>query len=51
MNRKVMEYIYSFLDEYAVESGYQYILGKSFGGQVLYSEKSLDITSEVLERG
>lgn len=50
MNRKVMEYIYSFLDEYAVESGYQYILGKSFGGQVLYSEKSLDITSEVLER-
>lgn len=50
MNRKVLEYIYTFLDEYAVESGYQYILGKSFGGQVLYSEKSLDITSDVLEK-
>ena len=50
MNRKVLEYIYNFLDEYAAEAGYQYILGKSFGGQVMYSEKSLDITDDVLQK-
>jgi outer membrane protein len=50
MNRKVLEYIYSFLDEYASEQNYQYVLGKSFGGQIMYSESSLDITADVLKK-
>lgn len=50
MNRKVLEYIYSFLDEYAREYSYEYILGKSFGGQIMYSDKSLDITDNVLAK-
>ncbi|MBE0675320.1 MAG: OmpH family outer membrane protein [Bacteroidales bacterium] len=49
MNRQILEYITSYLDSVKDEYNFQYILGKSFGGQILYSDKSLDITSQVLE--
>jgi outer membrane protein len=49
MNRQVLEYITKFLDENKSVYNYQYILGKSFGSVVLYSEPSLDITKNVLE--
>lgn len=48
MNRQILEYITSFLEENKSEYNYQYILGKSFGGQVLYGDTALDITSKVL---
>ncbi|MCA1756764.1 MAG: OmpH family outer membrane protein [Bacteroidales bacterium] len=48
MNRQVLDYIHKFLDGYAKENNYTYILGKSFGGQVLYGDSSLDITDQVL---
>lgn len=48
MNRQIMEYITRFLDEHKSEYNYQFILGKSFGGVVLYSNDSLDITKRVL---
>ena len=48
MNRQVMEYITKFLEENKSEYNYQFILGKSFGGVVLYSNNSLEITQRVL---
>lgn len=49
MNRQVLEYITKFLEENKSVYNYQYILGKSFGSVVLYSEASLDITQNVLD--
>lgn len=49
MNRQILEYITSFLEENKSEYNYQYILGKSFGGQVLYGDSALDITQKVLD--
>jgi outer membrane protein len=48
MNRQILEYITKFLEENRSEYNYQYILGKSFGGTVLYGDSSLDITDRVL---
>ena len=50
MNRKVLQYIYDYLEEYTKQYNYDYILGKSFGGQVMYCDTTLDITDDVLER-
>jgi outer membrane protein len=49
MNRQILEYITKFLEEHKSEYNYQYILGKSFGGVVLFSDNSLDITQKVLD--
>ena len=49
MNRQVLEYITKFLEDNRSEYNYQYILGKSFGSVVLYSDNSLDITQNVLD--
>jgi outer membrane protein len=49
MNRQILEYITSFLEENKSEYNFQYILGKSFGSVVLYSDGGLDITQKVLE--
>jgi outer membrane protein len=49
MNRQVLDYITKFLEQNKSEYNYQFILGKSFGSVVLYSDNSLDITSRVLE--
>ncbi len=48
MNRQVMDYITVYLEENKNEYNYQFILGKSFGGPVLYSDKDLDITDRVI---
>ena len=49
MNRQIIEYITSYLEENKAEYNYQYILGKSFGSVVLYSDGGLDISQKVLE--
>jgi outer membrane protein len=49
MNRQVLEYITKFLEDNRSEYNYQYILGKSFGSVVLYSDDSQDITKNVLD--
>ncbi|HUX94335.1 MAG TPA: OmpH family outer membrane protein [Bacteroidales bacterium] len=49
MNRQVIDYITTFLEENKSEYNYQYILGKSFGSVVLYSDSTLDITQKVLD--
>ena len=48
MNRQVIDYITTFLEENKAEYNYQYILGKSFGSVVLYGDSTLDITQKVL---
>jgi outer membrane protein len=48
MNRQVIDYITKFLEENKSEYNYQYILGKSFGSLVLFSDAGLDITKPVL---
>lgn len=49
MNRQILEYITKFLEENRADYNYQYVLGKSFGSVVLYSDNSLDITQKVLD--
>jgi outer membrane protein len=49
MNRQILEYITTFLEANKSDYNYQYILGKSFGGQVLYGDSALDITQKVLD--
>ena len=49
MNRQVLDYIMKFLEESKDEYNYSYVLGKSFGGVVLYSDLSFDITAQILE--
>jgi len=49
MNRQILEYITTFLEENKENYNYQYILGKSFGSVVLYGNISHDITQKVLD--
>ena len=49
MNRQILEYITKYLQENKSEYNYQYILGKSFGSVVLYSDGSADITQKVID--
>ena len=49
MNRQILEYITDFLEENKENYNYRYILGRSFGSVVLYSDSSLDITQKVLD--
>ena len=48
MNRQIIDYITKYLEENRSEYNYQFILGKSFGSVVLYSDPGLDITGRVL---
>jgi outer membrane protein len=49
MNRQILEYITTYLEEHKEEYNYQYIFGKSFGSVVLYGNTAFDITQQVLE--
>jgi outer membrane protein len=49
MNRQILEYITTYLDEHKADYSYQYIFGKSFGSVVLYGNTSCDITQKVLD--
>ena len=49
MNRQIIEYITTFLEENKADYNYQFILGKSFGSVVLYGDTGLDITAKVLD--
>ena len=49
MNRQILEYITKFLRDNKEEYNYQYIIGKSFGSVILYSDASLDISQNVLD--
>lgn len=49
MNRQILEYITTYLEENKAEYNYQYIFGKSFGSVVLYGNSAHDITQKVLD--
>ncbi|MFP4023116.1 MAG: OmpH family outer membrane protein [Thiohalospira sp.] len=48
MLRQGLDRIMKFLEEYNKEHNYRFILSKTFGSQVLYADKSLNITRDVL---
>ena len=48
MYRQVLNEVMSYLEEYNTEYNYKFIFSKSFGGQLLYTDKSLNITNDVL---
>ena len=48
MYRQVLNEVMTYLEEYNKDYNYKYIFSNSFGGQLLYTDKSLNITSEVL---
>lgn len=49
MNRQILEYITTFLEENKAEYNYEYIFGKSFGSVLLYGSSANDITKKVLD--
>lgn len=49
MNRKMIYEIMEFLKEYNEQYNYQFILSNSFGGTLLYADKQMNITREVIE--
>lgn len=49
MNRQIIDYITTYLEENKAKYNYQYIFGKSFGSVILYGDKALDITKEVTD--
>ncbi|HAF30729.1 MAG TPA: hypothetical protein DCG75_16930 [Bacteroidales bacterium] len=49
MYRQVLNEVMVYLEEYNKDYNYKYILSNSFGGQLLYTDKSLNITSDVLK--
>ncbi len=50
MNLELLEKISEFLERYNQEKGYDYILGYSPGGGILFADKQHDITDQVLQR-
>ena len=49
MNRQLYYSITEFLKEYNRDKGYQYIFSHGFGGPILYSDESLNITQGVID--
>jgi outer membrane protein len=49
MNRQILEYITTYLDENKSQFNYEYIFGKSFGSNVLYGNSAYDITQRVVD--
>jgi outer membrane protein len=48
MNRQVINSIMEYLKEHSAEYDYKYVLGTSFGGNILYASDSLDITNTIV---
>jgi outer membrane protein len=48
MYRQVLNEVMNYLEEYNEDYNYKYIFSNTFGGQLLYTDKSLNITSDVL---
>ena len=49
LNLDLQKRIEGFLEKYASENGYTFILSKHAGGSVLYGVKALDVTNEVVK--
>ena len=49
MNRQVINSIMEYLKQNSAEFNYKYVLGTSFGGNILYANDSLDITESIVK--
>ena len=49
MYRQVLNEVMEYLEEYNENYNYRFIFSNSFGGQLLYTDKSLNITMDVLD--
>ena len=49
MLRQILNEVMLYLEEYNKDYNYKYIFSNSFGGQLLYVDKSLNITQDVLK--
>lgn len=49
MLRKVMSGIMDYLKEYSKDKKFQYILGNTFDGKILYADHTLEITNDVIK--
>jgi len=49
MNNQLVDAIMQFLNNNRDRYNYTYVLGTSFGGNILYANDSLDITADVIE--
>jgi outer membrane protein len=49
MNRQVINAIMEYLKENSSQFNYKYVLGTSFGGNILYANDSLDITKNIVK--
>jgi outer membrane protein len=48
MNRQVINAIMEYLKENSSQFNYKYVLGTSFGGNILFANDSLDITANIV---
>jgi outer membrane protein len=48
MNRQVINAIMEYLKKNSAQLNYKYVLGTSFGGNILYANDSLDITKNIV---
>jgi outer membrane protein len=48
-SRQVYEALVQYIEEYNADMGYTFVLGNEYGSNILYSDKQLDITYEILE--
>lgn len=49
MNRQLIDAIMQYLNENSQTYNYRYVLGTSFGGNILYAHENLDITQSVID--
>jgi outer membrane protein len=49
MNRQVINAIMEYLKKNSSQFNYKYVLGSSFGGNILYANDSLDITHNIIQ--
>jgi outer membrane protein len=49
MNRQVINAIMEYLKKNSTQFNYKYVLGTSFGGNILYANDSLDITQHIIK--
>jgi outer membrane protein len=49
MQRKVLQALMDYLKEYNRDKGYQFIMGRAFGDNLLFASPGLDVTVSVLE--
>ncbi|PSL32293.1 OmpH family outer membrane protein [Dyadobacter jiangsuensis] len=48
-NEELYKNIRSYIDKYNKENGYEYVLGYSLGGGILFANPSLDVTKKIID--